>query len=290
MDAIVEFLDAILGGIDLIAHSLAVGGVTWGHFKLKPLKRHHQHYEWLARLCLDTIAKGALGLEEVQLAKLGVKAWLIIETLNASPFPAYFTTVQLQAGVLRLLFAICLGYYAMLASKETSNSEITWIIPSILLVPLVISGAWLTHGTGRFENSELLMLLTVLHQVAAGAWLGGIVQLLKFRFTKQRHAALDPVWPILLGKFWRIGAPSVALLLSTGIALGVAYINTWSELAGTGYCNLLTVKITLLMIVLVFAAANYSAARRCRCAITCADVYRRVPHYIKAEAFVPVSI
>lgn len=44
------------------------------------------------------------------------------------------------------------------------------------------------------------------------------------------------------------------------------------------------------MIALVFAAANYRAAKRCRCAMNCIDVYRSVPYYIEAEAIVLVGI
>jgi putative copper resistance protein D len=43
---------------------------------------------------------------------------------------------------------------------------------------MIISGAWLVHGAGRFENQTILMSLTVIHQIAAAAWIGGVFQLL----------------------------------------------------------------------------------------------------------------
>lgn len=40
MNGITDFLDSILGGVDLITFSLAVGGVMWGLFILNPLIEH----------------------------------------------------------------------------------------------------------------------------------------------------------------------------------------------------------------------------------------------------------
>jgi copper resistance protein D len=64
------------------------------------------------------------------------------------------------------------------------------------------------------------------------------------------------------------------------------YIDSWNGLVGTGYGNLLLVKIILLGIALYFANLNRIAARE-------SDSYTLtfyVPHYIEAETFVLITL
>ena len=61
---------------------------------------------------------------------------------------------------------------------------------SAIAAAVVISGGWLVHAVGRFEERALLMQLTVLHQLAAAVWVGGVVQLLGLWRAGRRDATL----------------------------------------------------------------------------------------------------
>src|SRR5215475_11980443 len=71
------------------------------------------------------------------------------------------------------------------------------------------SPAWLTHATGRLEHRAPLMVLTVLHQVAAAAWLGGLVQLAVVGRLARRDADVDARWPELVARFSRLALAAV---------------------------------------------------------------------------------
>ena len=290
MEGIADFLGALLGGIDLTSLALAVGGVFWGLFILKPWRRYCNDETIVVHLCVTIVYLGAFALAAVQLIEVAVKAWLIAETLDRSPFPAFADTIQFQAGLLRALFALLLGLFVRLSLQQNPHSSDHWTIALYLVIPLVVSGAWLVHGAGRFDYRVTLMALTVLHQLGAAIWLGGIAQLLGIWRLKKHYPVIADLWPVLLARFSSLGIAAILLLLASGIPLAWTYINSWTSLFGTGYGNLLVVKIWFFLIVLGFAVLNYRAARRCRAFGFCADVNRRVPYYIEAETFVLISI
>ena len=108
------------------------------------------------------------------------------------------------------------------------------------------------HAAGRFENQFILMSLTVIHQLAAAAWIGGIFQLVNLWLLRQSKQVPAELWPLMLRRFSKFGIASVAMILISGLPIALQYIDTWNGLIGTGYGNLLMVKITLLALALGF--------------------------------------
>ncbi len=66
---------------------------------------------------------------------------------------------------------------------------------------MIISGAWLVHAAGRFENQFILMSLTVIHQLAAAAWIGGIFQLVNLWLLRHSKQVPAELWPLMLNRF-----------------------------------------------------------------------------------------
>jgi len=290
MEGLADFLDALLGGTDLIFFTLTVGGVMWGQFILRPWRTAHAPNHLVTSACVNIIYKSAFALAAIQVITLAVKTWLIEETLDQFPFPAFADTIQFRAGIGRVLLALTLGLVAKIYLQPKADCAKYWIRTTLVAVALVISGAWLIHAAGRFDNKLFLMALTVLHEVGAALWLGGIAQLLSIWTIKHRNPAMHIEWTQLLSRFSIFGVASVTILLSTGVPMGWIYIHTFDGLIGTGYGNLLTVKISLLCMVLCFANYNYRAARYARLTGFNAYTNNRVPYFIEAEAFILVSI
>ncbi len=290
MEGLADFLDAILGGTDLICFSLAMGSLFWAGLILKPWQPETSIDYRFTIISVQTLYISAFALAIVQSATIFVKAWLITETLGQPPFPAYANTIQFQAGICRLFFAIILAGFAKFhLLKNTSNLN-SWLATTLCAIPLVICGAWLVHGAGRFDDKYMLMSLTVLHQLGAALWLGGIAQLLSIWAFKRRNPPIDPQWSVLLSRFSKIGFGAVAILLATGVPMGWIYIQTWTGLMGTGYGNLLSVKLVLLSFVLCFAAFNFTAVRLYMRLGSNFATINRVPYFIEAEAFILISI
>jgi putative copper resistance protein D len=206
--------------------------------------------------------------------------------LEKSPFPEFAQTTQFIGGFIRATLTLALASYVYQFVKQAPLSKTAWYHAGWLSVPMIISGAWLVHGAGRFENQNILMSLTVIHQIAAAAWIGGVFQLLNaWQLVKAKKLSTD-YWTQLLKQFSSLGIISVAMIVISGVPLALQYIDTWNGLVGTGYGNLLLVKIVLLSIALYFASLNRQAAKSGKpYALT-----QYVPHYIEAETFVLITL
>lgn len=82
---------------------------------------------------------------------------------------------------------------------------------------------------------------------------------------------------------------AVAGILASGIPMALGYITSWNGFIGTGYGNILLVKILLLAIALGFAWLNRSAVSQYY-AVNKQTVFNRVPYYIEAETFVLITL
>ncbi len=290
MEGIADFLDSLIGGVDLTVYSLTLGSVLWGLFVLRPWNKQADYSTVLLQKTIALIYIGALALFITQLLKIVLKVWLMAATLDMWPFPAFADTIQFQAGLWRAGLALLLAAYAFFYLRKDPYSEQEWQVTATVSLPVIIAGAWLVHGAGRFEDSGYLMTMTVLHQLAAAAWIGGIFQLVNLWFLQRNQRISDKLWPMLLGRFSTLGITSVAVLLISGIPLALGYIDTWNGFIGTGYGNLLLVKMMLLAIALGFAYLNRKAVIQYDLTGNNFALMHRVPYYVEAETFVLVTL
>ncbi|MCK9606252.1 MAG: CopD family protein [Methylomonas sp.] len=290
MEGIADYLDSLIGGVDLTFYSIAIGGLLWGLFVLKPWDDKTHYNTILLEKTVNLIHFGSKALVITQLSKIGLKIWLMAVTLGKSPFPAFFNTVQFQAGMARALSAFALFLFIKYALKQNYRSEKHWIQASLTILPLVISAAWLVHGASRLEDRGILMTLTVSHQIAAAAWVGGVFQLLALWRLKKQNAVAIEVWPLLLKRFAIIGMAAVAGLVVTGTPLAWYYIRTFQGFIGAGYGNLLMVKIMMMGLALGFAWLNRQAVEEYFSSRSLYALTARVPYYIEAETLILLTI
>lgn len=290
MAGIADFLDSLIGGFDLICFCLAVGGLFWGLFILKPWQDSHRYNPALLSSTIALIYKGGFYLAGAQVFKIVLKVWLMTALLNRWPFPEFAETTQFIGGIIRALLTFLLAGYCYYYLKPNPFSKKHWLFANIAALPMIVSGAWLVHAAGRFDNTAQLMLLTVLHQVAAAIWIGSIFQLVNLWLLRHRKEVPNTLWPELLRKFSFYGMAAVAGILLSGLPIALQYIDSWNGLVGTGYGNLLTVKIVLLSMALGYAWLNRSAVIAYGGNGNDYALTRRVPYYIEAETFVLVTL
>ncbi|WP_305907375.1 CopD family protein [Methylomarinum sp. Ch1-1] len=290
MEGIADFLDSLIGGVDLTFYSLAVGGLIWGIFVLRPWDPMAHYTNKFLSKSVHLTYVGAYTLVITQLAKIVLKIWLMTATLERWPFPAFANTVQFQAGLIRAFFALILALYIRNVLKHNFRITKYWLIGIVLALPMVISGAWLVHGASRLEDRELLMLFTVIHQVSAAVWVGSVFQLLSVWRMKSKGQINEQLWPALLWRFSPIGIVAVISIVASGLPIALHYFDSLNSLIGTGYGNLLLVKILMLGIALFFAGMNRRAVHDYFLSANNHDVNYRVPYYIEAEAFVLVTL
>ncbi len=290
MEGIADFLDSLIGGIDLTVFSLTLGSILWGLTLLRPWEKEQGHYQGLLQSTVRLVYIGASALVITQLSKIILKVWLMAATLNMWPFPAFAHTIQFQAGLWRAFFTLILAVYAYFFLAKKPFSKQSWRTTGLLTLPVIIAGAGLVHAAGRFEDKIYLMSLTVLHQIAAAAWVGGILQLVNLWLLRQKGCINPALWPSLLSRFSTLGLLSVGALLLTGLPMALEYINTWNGFIGTGYGNLLVVKMMLLVIALGFAVLNRNAVIAFQRTGRNYALNHRVPYYVEAETFVLVTL
>lgn len=162
--------------------------------------------------------------------KIIAKAGVVAASLGEFPWSEYAATAQFQASFARVVLAVAIAACAYLPLRTRSG----WVVLSALTGALLLSGAWLVHGAGRLEGRAPLMMLTVLHQLAAGVWVGSVIQLAAL-WRRSRATDLQSFWPIAVTRFSSLGMTAVALLLASGLALAWHYVGSWRGLLGTGY-------------------------------------------------------
>ncbi len=290
MEGIADFLDSLIGGVDLTFYCMAIGGLLWGVFVLTPWQRHPLHNDALLTRSSKLIQFGAFAVALAQIFKIILKIWLMTATLDRWPFPAFAETVQFQAGIVRALFALSLGYYIRQHLAGNLRSRYHWVNAILFALPVIIASAWLVHGASRLENRTWLMTLAALHQVAAAAWIGSIFQLLAVWRLKRQNQVDAELWPTLLWRFSPMGIVSVLAILATGIPIALNYITTWNGFIGTGYGNLLMVKIIMLLIALGFAYTNRRAVHDYFLSNRKYIIERRLPYYIETELLVLITL
>ena len=290
MAGIADFLDSLIGGFDLICYSLLMGGVFWGLFVLKPWQKDNNYNIELLNKTISLIYKGGFLLAAAQFFKIVLKVWLMTALLGRWPFPEFADTTQFIGGIIRTFFSILIAAYVYGILRNNAFSQKHWLIAIVVSLPLLISGAWLVHAAGRFDNRVLLMTLTVFHQLGAAAWVGGVFQLGNVWILHKRQLISTDNWPFLLRNFSKFGMISVGFILVSGFPIAFQYIDSWDGLVGTGYGNLLMVKVVLLGLALGLAWLNRSAMLAFFRTRQTAALFGRVPHYVEAETLVLVIL
>jgi len=290
MAGIADFLDSLVGGFDLICYSLAIGSLLWGLFVLRPWNNKNGYNSVLLQKTIALIYKAGFLLAAAQLFKIVLKIWLMSAVLDRWPFPEFAYTTQFIGGIVRAILTVFLAGYCYQTLSKYPYSKQHWITAVLVALPMIISGAWLVHAAGRFENQYVQMTLTVIHQIAAAAWVGGVLQLINLRLLLKSKQVSNELWSLMLRRFSVFGMVSVAIILISGVPITLQYIDTWNGLIGTGYGNLLMVKIILLAIALGFAWLNKSAVAAYFVSANDYALNNRVPYYIEAETFVLITL
>jgi copper resistance protein D len=154
-----------------------------------------------------------------------------------------------------LLVAILL-VVAALAPPARWRTIAILVLSLALLVSLGLVGhAAMGQGAARLGHQ----LNQVIHLLAAGLWLGGLVPLAWVLGQARRHAA-SAVWIGLardvLPRFSHMGYAAVALLAATGAINALLLVGSFEALVGTAYGRLLGLKILLFLAMMLSALIN----------------------------------
>lgn len=192
--------------------------------------------------------------------------WVLLQAVAMSglPFGEAVTTdvvlTVLNQTQFGLVSEIRFTLAIILAACLTCNrfSWVRWLALASA-VALIAAIAWTGHaGSTLGEMGDLHLTADALHLFAAAAWLGGLVSLVLLLTAARRNQ--DLAWTSLARdaaqRFSTLGIISVGTLLVTGIVNAGILVGSVHALLITEYGRILTLKIIVFAIMLMFAAVN----------------------------------
>ncbi|WP_030956098.1 MULTISPECIES: copper resistance protein CopC [unclassified Streptomyces] len=195
----------------------------------------------------------------------------LVRTLTSRPGWALLARL-----VILLLAAV---FLARLARSRDRQKPVVLAAGAALAVALALTWAAAEHASAGIQV-PLAMTSSVLHLVATGVWLGGLVALL----LTMRRASGDVLREVV-PRFSGIAFASVIVLALTGLYQSWRGLGSLSALSGTSYGRLLLAKLVAVTVLLM--AAGYSRRWTARLAAPVAVAVRtavpeRVPQPVGA--------
>ena len=279
------YLSVLLHALALLGMAASVGGLLFCVLVLNPLATQGASAA-LARV----LRVGRVGVWSMLACQLGVlllAPWGLAEDNNSWPFREYLETGFAQASCWRLLLG--LGLAALLHWLAAAPAQAArWQAAVAGSLVYVVSGAWVVHAVSRLEEAEVLMVATVVHQLAAVVWVGSVMALLACA-TARRESPAD-LWPRLLARFSPLGMACVAGLLGCGLFIAMRYVGDWASLIGTNYGIMVIAKVLLLALALTLAFVNFRHTRAWRASGHVAPLEKTLPAIVEAEFVALVAI
>ena len=158
--------------------------------------------------------------------------------------------------MLRLLVALLLATIVGFAKTERNWR---WTIDASLAAGFIGTLALAGHAGGTIGAAGNVHLASdILHLIAVGAWVGGLLPFAFFlkEFRGHTGAAWERMASAGTMRFSTLGTLAVGTILGTGIVNTWNLVGNWDALFDTDYGRLLTVKAVLFAIMVCVAAVN----------------------------------
>ena len=176
-------------------------------------------------------------------------AWIVLTQTR------FGETWQVRSVLAALLAA------SMFALNRGSPNNQRWLraVSIILAASLVGALAWAGHGAATPDAiGDVQLTADVLHLVAAGIWIGGLLPLTAMLVTARRQGGVRSIAIAaeVTRRFSVLGVASVLTVLVTGMVNTYVLAGSVPALVGTPYGRLLLVKIGLFIGMVSIAAFN----------------------------------
>ncbi|MFI5373867.1 MAG: copper resistance D family protein [Candidatus Rokuibacteriota bacterium] len=291
MAQLAGFLDVLLRGFGTVGLSAAVGGLGYVLLVLRPGSRAGGLPGVARDRAVRLIEAGALVVAATTaLLLLVVHPWALADQAGRWPLREFLTTDFGMAGLARVGLALLL----VLAVHRTGRGAAgpgRWAFAVALGGLLMVNAAWLAHAASRLHERAPLMVVTVLHQWGAVAWVGGLIHLVGFALLWRRAGgAAEPAGVRVLARFSSVAIASLVLVLGPGLVLTWSYVGAWGGLIGTGYGVMVLTKVALLACAMVLGGLNFRLLRRGGGDRGAAAVAARVPAFMEAEVGIGITL
>jgi putative copper resistance protein D len=300
MAQLAGFLDVLLRGFGTVGLAAAVGGLVYVLAVLRPGRAVGGLLGAARDRAVGLIAAGALVVAATTaLLLLVVHPWALADEGGRWPLREFLTTSFGLAGLGRVALALLL-LAVVRGARGGAAGLARWAVAVGLGILLMANAAWLAHAASRLHERAPLMVVTVLHQLGAVAWVGGLIHLVGFALLWRRAGgpAAEPAGVRVLARFSAVAIVSLVLVLGPGIGLTLGYVGSWDGLIGTGYGVMVLTKVALLVCAMLLGGLNFlilrqggrQGGRRGGGDRGAAAVAARVPAFIEAEVGLGITL
>ena len=263
MAQLAGFLDVLLRGFGTVGLAAAVGGLVYVLAVLRPGRAVGGLLGAARDRAVGLIAAGALVVAATTaLLLLVVHPWALADEGGRWPLREFLTTSFGLAGLGRVALALLLAA-AVRGARGAAPGPARWAVAVGLGILLMANAAWLAHAASRLHERAPLMVVTVLHQLGAVAWVGGLIHLVGFALLWRRAGgpAAEPAGVRVLARFSAVAIVALILVLGPGIGLTWSYVGSWDGLIGTGYGVMVLTKVALLACAMLLGGLNFLILR-----------------------------
>lgn len=182
-------------------------------------------------------------------------AWLALEAISMSGLPprealsaSTLGTVLAQTQFGRVWIARVVVALLLIFFLNKPRSLIGGAASALMLVALAAMGH---GGSGRGAAGWIHLAADGAHLLAAGAWLGALLPLVRTLDESEPSSAAAAI-----RRFSMLGVASMAIILASGIVNACYMVSAPGELVDSAYGRWLLAKIALFVAILAIAAIN----------------------------------
>src|SRR5262249_23078220 len=161
----------LLRGLALCGQSMAMGGVFFAVLVLRPTLPDERQGRGLTRTRW-LIAMGAAIVIAAQALSLLVQLGALVDD-SGWPLGAIAATGYFRASLLKVVLGLLMSGVALALGRGRPRAG--WTILVALTALLALATAWTSHAAARLDHRAALFALDALHQMAAAAWVGGLI-------------------------------------------------------------------------------------------------------------------
>src|SRR5579871_1232128 len=245
------YLTVLLSAGTLIGQSLLLGGVVFLYWIARPGAEASAALEPVRERSRRCFRIAAIALAAVELCYLYINSAVVMGSAEI-PFREVTGANFFIAGTIILIAALNAAIVAGIRSKYTG-----WYLAFLVLV--IFGASVMTdHAASRVDGRVPLILLTAIHEIATGLWIGGLPFLLIGLQTNRGRATQ---W-YLTRRFSQLALASVLVLVFSGVLMSLKYVGSWGALVGTSYGLMLLAKVAMLLALLALGGINFRMLRR----------------------------
>jgi putative copper resistance protein D len=246
------YLSVLLRAGTLVFQSLLLGGVLFISWVARPSSEIPDNsLERVRSSSLRLFRIAAIGLAIVQALYLYVNSAVLMASAEMGLRDIVGANFFISGSIV-----FTAAILAALLATIRSKFALTWL--GLLVVIILAASVMTNHAASRMDGRAPLIVLSFLHELATGFWIGGLPFLLLGLYVAKTSSTQ---WR-LTRRFSQIALVSVAVIVFSGVAMSLSYIGSLRSLFGTAYGVMVSAKAIMLAAMLLLGGINFLLLRK----------------------------